>query len=61
MAFIREISFTYQTSVKIRNYQFAKPTMSIITVLEEGDSHEVVMASLKKAVIKEMEKIIDEL
>lgn len=61
MAFIREISFTYQTSVKIGDYQFDKPTVSMVSVLEEGDSHEVVMASLKKAVMKEMEKIVDEL
>lgn len=61
MAFIKEISFTYQTSVKIGEYQFAKPTVSMVSVLEEGDSHETVMTSLKKAVMKEMEKIIDEL
>lgn len=61
MAYIKEISYTYQTSVKLADYQFAKPTISMVSVLEEGDSYEDVMKSLKKAVANEMEKIINEL
>ena len=60
MAFIQTISYSLQGSVKVAEYQYEKPTISMTAVLEEGDSQEKVLESLKEEVHTEMEKIKDE-
>lgn len=60
MAFIQTISYSLQASIKVAEYQYEKPTISMTAVLEEGDSYETVLTSLKEEIHNEMEKIKNE-
>ena len=61
MAFIKEMSYSRQSSVKIAEYQYEKPTVSMTAVLEEGDDYDKVMKDLRKEVDKALKRIEEDL
>lgn len=57
MAYIKEVSYTLQSSIRVASYQYEKPTISMTAMLEEGDDHIRVFEGLKKEINREMEEI----
>lgn len=60
MAYIKEVTYTEERSIKTGDFQFMKPRLSMTAVLEEGDSHKKIMENLIKEVQSKLEEIKDE-
>lgn len=60
MAFIKEITYSEERSVKTGDFQYAKPRLSMTAILEEGDSHKKIMENLIIEVQSKLEEIEDE-
>ena len=61
MAYIKEMSYSRQASVKVAEYQYEKPTVSMVAILEEGDNYDEVFSDLKVEVNKQLKIIVKEL
>ena len=60
MAYIQTITFTWQTSIQVTQYQYEKPTISMTAILEDGDNHKKVLKMLETEIKQEIERIKDE-
>jgi len=56
MARIKEITYEVGTTVKVREYEYCKPKISVTIELNEGDDEETIFAELTNTVRDELSK-----
>ncbi len=57
MARVKEITVGMETSIKIREYQYIKPRIDIVYVLDESETPGKIMDEARKRLILEMAKM----
>lgn len=61
MAHIKEITYEVASTVKVREYEYAKPRISVVIALNEGDDEEAIFKELTDTVRDELKKEIRKL
>ncbi len=61
MAKITEITYEVASTVKVREYEYAKPRISVTIALEDGDDEESIFKDLTETVRKELKQEIKQL
>ena len=61
MAHIKEITYEVAATVKIREYEYAKPKIAVTISLDSGDNEEEIFSELTDTVRKELKKEIKKL
>ncbi len=56
MALLKEVTYSLGTTVKIREYEYVKPQISVTLQIEEGDDSNEVFKQLTETVKDELAK-----